>query len=133
MKTLLFPTDFSGTATHAIKYGYSIAAQINANILLCNAVLSPAESPQVGLCVWPVEESDALLKDSTDKLKALATLIGHKIKNGSFKPNIKCIAEAGTVYIAFLEEVKLKKWLATYPFLYWYFRQQPNLSDNTEQ
>ena len=98
MKTFLFSTDFSATATHAIQYGCSIADQINANILLCNAVLAPAESPQVGLCVWPIEESDTFLKDSLDQLKRLAALIGHKTKNGSFKPNITCITEAGTVY-----------------------------------
>jgi hypothetical protein len=97
MKTFLFPTDFSATATHAIQYGYSIAGQIQASIVLCNAVLSPAESPQVGLCVWPIEESDTLLKDSLDQLKRLAALIGHKTKNGSFKPHITCITEAGTV------------------------------------
>lgn len=97
MKTLLFPTNFSDSATHAIKYGYSIASQIEANIVLCNAVLSPEESPQVGLLVWPVEETDTLLKDSTNKLKQLVSTIHHTASRRGFKPTITIINEPGTV------------------------------------
>ena len=71
MKTILFPTDFSENSIHAVRYGYYLARQIKADIILCNAVIIPAEAPQDGLVVWPLEESDMLLKDSTSELVKL--------------------------------------------------------------
>jgi hypothetical protein len=44
MKTILFPTDFSENAKHAIRYGYYLSRQIKADIVLCNAVIIPAEA-----------------------------------------------------------------------------------------
>jgi nucleotide-binding universal stress UspA family protein len=57
MKTFLVATDFSANARHAAEYGYSIAKQIKANIILCNAVIVPAEMPQSGLVVTDVVQS----------------------------------------------------------------------------
>jgi len=98
MKTFLLPTDFSSASTHAVKYAYSLSSQIEANIVMCNAVLLPSESPQAGLSVWPSEEPEILLKDSTDKLKNLAFTIGNMAKEGAFKPIIKSINKSGSVY-----------------------------------
>jgi nucleotide-binding universal stress UspA family protein len=95
MKTLLFPTDFSANARHAAEYGYRLAKQIKANIVLCNAVTVPAEMPQAGFVVWPMEEYDILMDGSTDELKKLKAYLGHDREG--FKPPISCINEVGTV------------------------------------
>ena len=71
MKTLLIPTDFSANAKHAVEYGYNLAKQIKANVMLCNAVIVPAEMPQAGFVIWPMEEYDVLMDDSADELKKL--------------------------------------------------------------
>jgi nucleotide-binding universal stress UspA family protein len=97
MKTFLLPTDFSDDADHAVSYGYQLALSIKANIVLCNAVLLPAEAPQVGLSVWPVEESDVLLKESAAKLTHLELKLEKTKDNSGFKPHITCINEGGTV------------------------------------
>jgi nucleotide-binding universal stress UspA family protein len=97
MKTVLFPTDFSTAASHAVSYGYNLAIHIKANVVLCNAVLLPSEAPQVGLSVWPVEESDALLKESSTKLAHLKLKLEKTGNNAAFKPNIACVNEGGSV------------------------------------
>lgn len=97
MKTLLIATDFSANARHAAEYGYSLAKQIKANIVLCNAVIVPAEMPQAGLVVWPMDESDELLMDSTKELQSLKHhLEGADMEKG-FKPAISCKSESGIV------------------------------------
>jgi nucleotide-binding universal stress UspA family protein len=95
MKTLLFPTDFSANARHAAEYGYRLAKQIKANIVLCNAVIVPAEMPQAGFVVWPMEEYDILMDGSADELKKLKAHLGQD--KGGFRPSISCINEVATV------------------------------------
>ena len=73
MKTILIAIDFSDGATHAANYGYLLAQQIKADIILCNAVAIPAEMPQAGLSVWPKDIYESLLQasiDDTDQLKS---------------------------------------------------------------
>jgi nucleotide-binding universal stress UspA family protein len=97
MKTFLVATDFSANARHAAEYGYSIAKQIKANIILCNAVIVPAEMPQSGLVFWPMEESDELLMDSTKELQYLKNHLEGADQEKGFKPVISCKNESGTV------------------------------------
>jgi nucleotide-binding universal stress UspA family protein len=97
MKTFLCPTDFSAAATNAVSYGYNLAIKIKTNVVLCNAVLLPSEAPQVGLSVWPVEESDVLLEESTAKLTRLKIKLEKTRHNAGFKPHIACINKGGTV------------------------------------
>ena len=94
MKTILLPTDFSPNAKHAVVYGYKLAKRIKANVILCNAVVVPAEMPQAGFVVWPMEECDVLMDESTDELKKLKAELS-KDKD-AFKPLIGCYNEAGT-------------------------------------
>ena len=95
MQTFLFPTDFSKNAMHAVKYGYYLAREIKADIILCNAVIIPAEAPQAGLVIWPLEESDTLLKDSTEELVKLKSSIEHSRNKSGFQPSISCRNEPG--------------------------------------
>ena len=96
MKKFLFPTDFSANAKHALDYGYSLAKQVKANILICNAIIVPAEMPQAGLVVWPMEESEGLLQDSSHELNQLKKYLENKQETISFNPFVTCISEAGT-------------------------------------
>lgn len=97
MKKFLFPTDFSANAKHALYYGYSLAKQVKANIIICNAVIEPAEIPQAGMVSWPMEESDLLSADSRHELKRLKEQLEDKEETISFNPSITCENEAGTV------------------------------------
>jgi nucleotide-binding universal stress UspA family protein len=97
MKKFLFPTDFSDNAKHALKYGYSLAKQVKANIIICNAIIEPAEIPQAGLVSWPVEESELLEKDSDHELKQLKEKLESKEETISFNPSVTYKSEAGTV------------------------------------
>lgn len=94
MKTILLPTDFSSNAKHAVEYGYKLAKRIKANVILCNAVIVPAEMPQAGFVVWPMEECDVLMDESTDELKKLKAELSQD--KDAFKPLINCYNEAGT-------------------------------------
>jgi nucleotide-binding universal stress UspA family protein len=95
MKTILFPTDFSENAIHAVRYGYYLARQIKADIILCNAVIIPAEAPQAGLVVWPLEESDMLLKDSTAELVKLKSSIEKSKNKTGFHPSVRYLNRSG--------------------------------------
>jgi nucleotide-binding universal stress UspA family protein len=95
MKTILFPTDFSENAKHAIRYGYYLSRQIKADIILCNAVIIPAEAPQAGLVAWPMEESDTLLKDSTAELVKLKSFIEKSRNKSGFQPAISYLNQSG--------------------------------------
>jgi nucleotide-binding universal stress UspA family protein len=95
MKTFLFPTDFSENATHAIRYGYYLARQVKADIILCNAVVTVAEEPRAGLGAWPLEESDILLKYSIKELVKLKSSIEQSRNKSGFHPSIKYLNQSG--------------------------------------
>jgi nucleotide-binding universal stress UspA family protein len=95
MKTLLIPTDFSANATHAAEYGYSLAKQLKASIILCNSVIVPAEIPQAGLVVWPMEEYDTLIESSAEELKKLKSRLTKDTEG--FKPSVSCFNDAGVL------------------------------------
>lgn len=97
MKKFLFPTDFSDNAKHALDYGYSLARQVKADIIICNAIIEPAEVPQAGMVSWPVEESELLEKDSNRELNRLKKKLESREETLSFNPAITYVNEAGTV------------------------------------
>jgi nucleotide-binding universal stress UspA family protein len=97
MKTLLVATDFSANAKHAAEYGYNLAKQIKANIVLCNAVIVPAEMPQSGVLVWPMDDIELLLTGSTLGLEKLRSQLEKAARSDEFKPEITFINESGTV------------------------------------
>jgi nucleotide-binding universal stress UspA family protein len=97
MKTLLVATDFSANARHAAEYGYNLAKQIKANIVLCNAVIVPAEMPQSGTIVWPMDDLELLLLDSTTGLENLKSDLEMAAHPNGFKPEITLKNESGIV------------------------------------
>jgi len=97
MKTILISTDFSANSAHAAEYGYDLARQMKAGVVLCNAVTVPAEIPQAGLVAWPMEEYDVLMGSSTEGLKQLQRALEKSGNEQEFKPQITLANEAGTL------------------------------------
>ncbi|HEY2581088.1 MAG TPA: universal stress protein [Mucilaginibacter sp.] len=97
MKTLLVATDFSANAKHAAEYGYSLAAQLKKNLILCNAFSVPAEVPDAGFVSWTASEYDELNKDSEEELKELKDSLIKNDHSFSFKPTISVVNELGSV------------------------------------
>jgi len=95
MKTLLVTTDFSANAKHAAEYGYKLAKQIKANMVLCNAVIVPAEMPQAGTVVWPMDDLELLLGDSTIGLECLKSELEKAANTNGFIPEITIKNEPG--------------------------------------
>lgn len=96
MKTILISTDFSENATHAAEYGYHLAKQIKANVILCNAFAIPVEMPEASMAVWPMYEYDEIMQSRDHDVKKLKENLEKKYPNG-FQPGINCINEAGAL------------------------------------
>jgi nucleotide-binding universal stress UspA family protein len=97
MKTLLIATNFSGNAKHAAEYGYLLAKRLKAKIIVCNAVIIPAEAAVSGMVAWPMEESDTLLESSTEELKKLKAHLEQGDHTDTFRPPVTFFTEAGLV------------------------------------
>jgi nucleotide-binding universal stress UspA family protein len=97
MKTILISTDFSQNAAHAAAYGYNLAKQIKANIVLVNAITVPAETPQAGMIVWPMYEENEFTDESIIELKKLKTHLEENDYSDTFKPTIDYLTESGKV------------------------------------
>ncbi len=97
MKTILIATDFSESATHAVSYGYYLAQQIKANIILCNAITVPAEMPKSRLVVWPMDTYDSLLNTSISEITQLKGILELIDPSNDFHPVISCVNEEGTL------------------------------------
>jgi nucleotide-binding universal stress UspA family protein len=97
MKTILIATDFSENSKAAARYGYELARLVKLNVILCNAIIVPAEVPQAGLVVWPMEEYDVLMKESETELNRFKAELEQAVPPEDFKPKVTCISEAGVV------------------------------------
>ncbi|TWJ00662.1 nucleotide-binding universal stress UspA family protein [Mucilaginibacter frigoritolerans] len=97
MKTLLLTTDFSESSKQAVQYGYDMARQIEANVLLCSAMIVPAEIPQSSFVCWPPDEFDNLIEDCKTDLDQLKKELESTVPPESYKPKVICISKAGRV------------------------------------
>lgn len=97
MNSLLIATDFSTNANHAAEYGYEIAGQLKANVVLFNAFIVPVEIPQAGVSVWPPYNYDELLDDCKTNLKEIAESLWKRIPHAEFKPQITYSCNVGTI------------------------------------
>ncbi|HVW98228.1 MAG TPA: universal stress protein [Mucilaginibacter sp.] len=111
MKNILIATDFSENAAHAAAYGYRLAAKLQANVLLCNAFMVPAELPEAGMVTWPMYEYDDLLEDGRQALHELKTKIEHENNTDDYKPLVHCVNEAGPV-VSVIDELVRKNRVA---------------------
>jgi len=97
MKKLLVLTDFSAIATHAAEYAYTLAKHINANIILCNAVIVAADIPLAGLAAWPLEERDTFVQNSAEEIKLLKKHLEEYGHTGNYKPAVTFVNDSGTL------------------------------------
>ncbi|WP_158799227.1 universal stress protein [Pedobacter sp. L105] len=97
MKNILLATDFSVNSTYAADFGYHLAKQLDANIVLCNAIIVPAEVPQSDLVAWSAEGEDILQNYSDMELTNLQTKLQQIGQAEGFNPVIKSVCCSGTV------------------------------------
>lgn len=97
MKTILLATDFSNQSRDAVRYGYQLAQQVRADVVLCNAIIVPAEVPQGGMMTWQVEEYDMLKEDSADELRRFKNELEQSLPATGYRPKVSCMSEAGRV------------------------------------
>lgn len=97
MKTLLIATDFSINARHAVTYGYYLAQQLKARILICHVMNVPAEIPQNGFVAWPMSVYDDLIQDSNNEMDQLKRQLIANSDPKAYQPEITCIHEPGLV------------------------------------
>jgi len=97
MKTIMIATDLLGNANYAAHYGYALAQQVKADIVLCNAVALQTEVPQTGLVPWPAEQYDLMMDDSDKELELLKQELYKTKSHDGYTPHISCVAEIGTV------------------------------------
>ena len=95
MKTLLLLTDFSDNGNHAAEYGYHLARQLKANVVLCNAIVIPAQIAEAGVIGWPVNGYDGLIEASDEELKKLKKHFEHTDHSSGFHPEISCLNQMG--------------------------------------
>jgi len=102
MKTIAVLIDFSERSEHAAKYALHLAKKIEANILLFNAFLVPADIPMAaGQIAWPMFEYDEIKADAEKTIKKFCNKLKHGLKErplpGAFLPVITCQCEEGPV------------------------------------
>jgi nucleotide-binding universal stress UspA family protein len=97
MKTLLIATDLSENAQHAATYGYRLAQQLRAKILICHVMNVPAEVPQTGMITWPTDVYEDMLHESNKELHKLKKQLIADAEAGNYEPEIICLHEAGFV------------------------------------
>ncbi|MDP9080233.1 MAG: universal stress protein [Bacteroidota bacterium] len=97
MKKFLLPTDFSANALHAAEYGYNLAKQVKTDVILCNAVIIPAEMPQSGMIAWPIEESDVLFQDSNAELNRIKSRLENSTGADGYRPTVSYMNGSGSV------------------------------------
>lgn len=95
MKSLLILTDFSTDGDNAAVYGYHLAKELKANVILCNAVIIPGQIAEEGDIAWPINGYDGLIGDSNDELKRLKEHLSTLNRGDGFYPEIICINQTG--------------------------------------
>jgi len=97
MKKIIIATDLSENSAHAAYYGYALAQQVKADVVLCHAMAVQAEVPQTGFTVWPSGEYSLMMDDSNHELEILKDRLYRSKKHGPYTPHISCNVEAGLV------------------------------------
>jgi nucleotide-binding universal stress UspA family protein len=97
MKKILIATDFSANATHAARYGYNLASQAKANVVLCNAFTITTAIPEFGILTWPQVEYEELQKSSNTGLTGLKKELEGYQDGSSFKSEINCCSNIGSM------------------------------------
>ncbi|HTN19666.1 MAG TPA: universal stress protein [Pelobium sp.] len=97
MNNILLLTDFTSTGQKAVEFGYHLAAQLHANIILCNVMNIQAEIPQFEVPVLPFSDYDYIVEKSEKDLFQLKAHLDKLSASQSFQPKITCLEEIGRV------------------------------------
>jgi nucleotide-binding universal stress UspA family protein len=97
MKTILISTDFSSNAAHAAAWGYNLAKQVKANVILANAITIPAELPQPEMIFWQADDGEQAFNNSTDDLQKLKAHLEQNDYSETFRPCVNYVSEWGKV------------------------------------
>ncbi len=102
MKTIAVLIDFSKRSEHAAMYALHLAQKIEADVLLFNAFLIPADIPMAAAqMAWPVYEYEEIKTDTENNLMKFCNKLKHEVKArplpGTFMPAITCLCEEGPV------------------------------------
>jgi len=102
MKTIAVLIDFSKRSEHAARYAMHLAQKIEANVLLFNAFLIPADMPMAAAQVaWPFYQYDEIKTDAENSLTEFCNKLKNEVKvrplPGTFMPAITYQCEEGPV------------------------------------
>ncbi|AMP97542.1 hypothetical protein AY601_0590 [Pedobacter cryoconitis] len=101
MKKILVPTDFSIPAENAAQYAVKLAKSLNADILLCNAIKVPSETPIAAQVAWPLMDYSTLKEEATTELDTLVEKLCNTSgldEEENVCPRIACESNKGTVH-----------------------------------
>lgn len=111
MKTIAVLTDFSKRAENAAGYALHLAGHLHANIKLYNSFFVASKDPMAAQIAWPMEDYDALRRDSMQELELFGTRLKREYSTavtGAFKPVIEYECHDGNfnTYLNGLEDDK---------------------------
>ncbi|GAB3914691.1 universal stress protein [Mucilaginibacter boryungensis] len=95
MRTIVIATDFSEGSKDAARYGYQLARRVRSNVLLCHAIIIPAEIPQAGIVFCQDEEYELLLDDSATALHDFKEALDSSLPADGFRPVVSCKSQPG--------------------------------------
>lgn len=97
MKKIAVLTDFSERAYHAAEYALSLAARLQANVLLYHSFLVPSAEPLASQIAWPMEDYKEIKAGCEAALEKLKAQLDEKLDtlSDSFRPRIECRAQDG--------------------------------------
>lgn len=90
---------------YAAHYGYHLARQLQANVLLCHALTIPAALPQTAWVSLSDSEREGMMQDSKQALLRLAQELEGHARGAGFKPKIRHAISAGSVAAVVREQV----------------------------
>ncbi|MES2265119.1 MAG: universal stress protein [Bacteroidota bacterium] len=101
MKKIIVPTDFSAPANNAARYALHLATILKEDIVLCNAMIIPAEAAHAGNTPWPLEGYESIKFSTTQQLQALARHLDNRLDEHAgffpedFHPEVSYTSEVG--------------------------------------
>lgn len=100
MKTFLLPVDPAASSNQPITYGYKLARQLKANVILFNAALSPAYMTQLYGQEWLEEDELPLPENCLEHLLHVKHELEGSDDKLSFKPMITCLDMKSNLFTA---------------------------------
>lgn len=100
MKTFLLPVDPAASSNQPILYGYKLARQLKANVILFNAALSPANMTQLYGQEWLEEEEITMPENCMENLLQVKEALELNSDMLMFRPMITCLDAKGKLFTA---------------------------------